>query len=165
MSNGIGTLAVYGGADPVGATFEARRRPAIANRSGERKCCLGSTQPVKQSLRASFWERRVSYICRSALPATNMRTVRLVLSSCNAQKSQPRNSRREIFASVAAQIRRKIVSAVKWIVRDAKKPRPKRTKIDPSQRKITLQYQLLNRWLGREDSNLRMAESKSDGRS
>ena len=24
-----------------------------------------------------------------------------------------------------------------------------------------MQYQLLNRWLGREDSNLRMAESKS----
>jgi hypothetical protein len=38
----------------------------------------------------------------------------------------------------------------------------KRRKIRPAKTVFIIQYQLLSRWLGREDSNLRMAESKSD---
>jgi hypothetical protein len=77
------------------------------------------------------------------------------------QKSKPRNAAREIFAPAVAKITRETVSVVNWIVRDAKRTPPTRDKIDSLERLKLLLYQVLNWWLGREDSNLRMAESKS----
>jgi hypothetical protein len=59
----------------------------------------------------------------------------------SAQKSQPRNGAREIFASAAGEITRETVSVLNWIVCDAKKRPPNRGKSDSSKRQKLLQYQ------------------------
>ena len=62
----------------------------------------------------------------------------------------------------AAEITRTIVSAVKWIIRVDKNTPPNGVKINRWQHLNIPQCQLLRCWLGREDSNLRMAESKTE---
>jgi hypothetical protein len=79
----------------------------------------------------------------------------------NAQKSQPRNRGGEIFAHAVGEIARDSVSGLNWTVRDARKTAQNRAKSDFMKGLKVVQYQLLRRWLGRQDSNLGMAESKS----
>ena len=78
-----------------------------------------------------------------------------------APESQPRNPGREIFTHLVEETTGKNVSAAKKIARDAQKVPEIRANSDGAQRQFSLYFQLLRRWLGRQDSNLGMAESKS----
>ena len=77
------------------------------------------------------------------------------------QKSKPRNGAVEILVSAVAEITRAIRLWRKLDSRARKKPAPNGDEIDSPREQKQLRYQLVIRWLGREDSNLRMAESKS----
>jgi hypothetical protein len=85
-----------------------------------------------------------------------------VASAFQQAKSQPRNGPGEIFASTVAGIPRRFVSTENRIVQGAKKTPANRDKTKPLKVSITMLYQVLSRWLGRQDSNLGMAESKSN---
>jgi hypothetical protein len=76
------------------------------------------------------------------------------------QKSKPRNGAGEILVTAVAEIRRETVSAANSLTRPPRRTPPIRDKIDSSRRIKRMQYQLLRPWLGRQDSNLGMAESK-----
>jgi hypothetical protein len=82
--------------------------------------------------------------------------------SCSArEKSKPRNGAGEIFMTAPAEIARETVSGANRLAKHYPYPPQIREKIGFLEKQEDLQFQLANNWLGREDSNLRMAESKS----
>jgi hypothetical protein len=73
-------------------------------------------------------------------------------------KESTTNPRREIFRPRGEEKTGKNVSAAKKIARNAKKLPEIQAKSGSSKRYFSLQYQLVSRWLGSQDSNLRMPE-------
>jgi hypothetical protein len=59
----------------------------------------------------------------------------------NAQKSQPRNGRGEIFVRTLGETARDSVSSLNWTMRDAKKTAQNRAKFNLTKRQLLLQYQ------------------------
>jgi hypothetical protein len=80
---------------------------------------------------------------------------------CNAQKRQPQNGRREIFARADRETTSASVSRKNSIECNAVKAAINRAKFSPLKTAIINLYQTLGGWLGRLDSNQGMAESKS----
>ncbi len=79
----------------------------------------------------------------------------------HAQKSKPRNGAREIFATAAAERTRVYVSAANFVAYGGRKATQSRDEIDLQTCINTTAISDTYCWLGREESNLRMAESKS----